>query len=80
MAEWKNARFTKWTEVCSGDIPVKGKTIVCGHLPTYYAKRFDEKREDTEATPFYGNGITAIDGGTDVTGKVNIIVLEDEIL
>ncbi len=79
-ADWKNARFTKWTEAYSGDEPVKEKTIVCGHLPTFFAKRFDKQRGDMEASPFYGKGIIAMDGGTDVTGKVNIIVLDDEIL
>lgn len=79
-ADWKNARFTKWAEAYYGDEPVKGKTIVCGHLPTFFAKRFDEQRGDMEVSPFYGKGIIAIDGGTDITGKVNVIVLEDKLI
>ena len=79
-ADWKNARFTKWAEVYSGTAPIDGKTVVCGHFPTFFAKRFDEQRGDMEASPYYGNGIIAIDGGTDVSGKVNLVVLEDELI
>ena len=78
--DWKNARITKWTDMYSGTEAIKGKTVVCGHFPVYYAKRFDRRRENMETTPFFGKGVIAIDGGTDVTGKVNVVVLEDELL
>ena len=80
VPEWEKARFTKWTDVYTGVAPIAGKTVVCGHMPTFFAKRFDAGRDDGDAGPFYGNGIIAIDGGTYDTGKVNIVMLEDEVL
>lgn len=77
--DWIHARITKWTDMYTGAAPLKGKILVCGHIPAFFAERFDRKREDTCAEPFFGNGLIAIDGGTHDTGKVNIIVLEDDI-
>jgi hypothetical protein len=39
-----------------------------------------EFEEDAIWDPYYANGIIAIDGCTAHTGKVNVLVLEDEFI
>ena len=60
---WKEARWQKWTEQYQGEPPVPGKTVVCGHMPTF-------------GDIFYGNGLIAIDAGTDDTNRINVLVLD----
>ncbi len=78
--EWKRARWTKWHEMYEHCNRLKDKTIVCGHVPSFYAKKYDPKI--TEQTPdiFYGNGVTVLDAGTYTTGRVNVWVVEDELI
>ena len=59
-----------------------GKTVVCGHFHTSYGhSKFERKctefGEDADFSPFYAEGIIAIDGCTAHSGKVNCIVIED---
>ena len=79
-AQWSNARWVKWTEKYDGTAPIEGKTLVCGHMPTFYAGKFDPTREKNSPDIFYGNGLIAIDGGTYDSGRVNVLVLEDNLL
>ncbi len=76
---WEQARWIKWTERYDGSKPLAEKTLVCGHMPTFYANKFDAARLEDNADIFYGNGIIAIDAGTFDTKQVNVLVLEDDL-
>ena len=78
--EWEKARWVKWTDKYTGEKPLDAKTVVCGHMPTFYAKKFDRTRSDNDGGIFWGNGIIAIDAGTHDTGQVNVLVLEDNLI
>ncbi len=74
---WKKARWTKWTDMYKACDRLADKTIVCGHVPSFYANKFDPQRASDDASPFYGDGIIALDAGTFTTGAVNVLVIEE---
>jgi serine/threonine protein phosphatase 1 len=76
---WHYARFLEWQLMYGTPSRLPDKTIVCGHRATRYAHFFDPDRDQNDAGIFYGRGVTAIDGCTVLTGKVNILVLEEEM-
>ena len=76
---WQKARWEKWTENYNGERPLENKTVVCGHMPVFYADRFEPSREKNSPDIFYGNGIIAIDAGTYNSKQVNVRVLEENI-
>ena len=76
---WEKARWIKWTERYEGENPLLDKTLVCGHMPTFFAKFFDETRGENNYDTFYGKGLIAIDAGTFDTQRINVLVLEDAI-
>lgn len=62
-----------------------GKTIVCGHWNSSYGhSKYEHKGteydENADFSPFYDDGIIAIDACTACSKLVNCIVLEDEPL
>lgn len=75
--DWQQARWIKWTEKYDGKRPLETKTLVCGHMPTFYANKFDSTRAESDASIFYGNCLIAIDAGTYDTKQVNVLMLED---
>lgn len=77
---WEKARWVKWTERYDGQRPLADKTLVCGHMPTFFAKASGSGRSANSCDIFYGNGIIAIDAGTADTKKINVLVLEDSLL
>ncbi len=77
---WEQARWTKWVERYNGERPLADKTLVCGHVPSFYANRFDPKRQKDDADIFHGNGLIVIDAGTFDTKQVNVLVLEDSLI
>ena len=77
---WEKARWIKWTERYEGENPLLDKTLVCGHMPTFFAKFFDETRGENNYDTFYGKGLIAIDAGTFDTKRVNVLVLEDVLI
>ncbi len=77
---WEKARWTKWTEKYDGNRPLLDKCLVCGHMPTFYACKFDGNRAKDDADIFYGNGLIAIDAGTYDSKRVNVLVLEDDLI
>lgn len=77
--DYEKARWVKWNEMYNGERPLPDKTLVCGHLPAFYAARFDDTREENDADIFYGNGLIAIDAGTYTTNQINVLVIEDEV-
>lgn len=83
--DWYFARWTNGMEAWRGGVREAGKTIVCGHWHCSYGHSIIEHKggefgADADYTPFYGDGIIAIDACTAVSGKVNCIVIDDDEL
>lgn len=78
--EWEKARWKKWNEMYEICDRVADKTIVCGHVPTFYASKFDKSRTPEDSSVFYGEGVTVIDAGTFTSGRTNVLVIEDELI
>lgn len=78
--DWKKARWIKWNEKYDCKRPLAEKTLVCGHVPTFYANKFDSTRSETDASIFHGNGIIAIDAGTYDTKQINVLVIDDDLM
>ena len=60
-----------------------GKKIVCGHWHcsfghTHYENKGGEFENDPDFSPYYGEGIIALDACTAFSKKVNCIVIDDE--
>lgn len=78
-AAWEKARWVRWNEQYVGLRPLADKTLVCGHVPTFYANALDPGRGKDCCDIFYGNGLIVVDAGTADTKKVNVLVLEDRL-
>ncbi len=74
---WERARWIKWTDQYIGERPLADKTLVCGHVPTFFAYRVDSRRDASNADIYYGNGLIAVDAGVFDTQRVNVLVLEE---
>lgn len=79
-SQWEKARKSKWHLNYKGEAPLKNKTLICGHVPTFYGWEVDPSRSKDCADIFYGNGLIAIDAGTHDTKKVNVLVIEDNLI
>ena len=75
---WEKARWVRWNEQYVGLSPLADKTLVCGHVPTFYANALDPSRSKNCCDIFHGNGLIAIDAGTADTQQVNVLILENE--
>jgi hypothetical protein len=75
---WEKARWVKWNERYVGLRPLADKTLVVGHVPTWYASAFDGNRDKKDFSIFRGNGMIGIDAGTADTQHINVLVIEDE--
>lgn len=89
--DWRNASQEEWADATWGspfDMAERGlmpnKTIVFGHRATEYKWAEVEHRKefgpDARFDPYYGDGFIAIDACTAHSGKVNVLVIEDEFL
>ena len=87
--EWEQARWLNGIDMAHDGFIEPNKTIVCGHWHCSYGHMLDsiktdnwisEFHEDAIWEPYYGNGVIAIDACTAHTGKVNVLVIEDEFL
>lgn len=78
--DWEKARWTKWTEKYNGEKVLSDKTLICGHVPTFYANKFDDTRQKDCSDIFFGNGLVAIDAGTYDSKQINVLVLEDRLI
>ena len=79
-SEWKRARFLEWYRMYGADAMLNGKTIVCGHRTSRFACLVGETREPDDYSPFFAEGLVAIDTATIQSGLVNVFVIEDEDL
>lgn len=75
---WEGARFLEWQQTYAKNLTIPGKTIVCGHRPAAFGYYFDPSREPDDFSAFRGKGVIAIDASTMRSGKVNLIVIEDD--
>lgn len=81
---WRRARWSNGMELsCKYRINEPDKTVVCGHWHASYGhSRFENKGtewgRDADHSPFFGDGIIAIDGCTAVSQSVNCIVIDDK--
>jgi len=77
--EWRRATWTKWHEAYrEGGLLPQDKILVCGHRTVLYGTLFDSTRETYDFSPFYGNGMIAIDAQTVTSRQVNVLVLPNE--
>jgi hypothetical protein len=80
---WQRARWLNGMELaCKHGITEYGKTIVCGHFHTSYGHAIidgqgEESGPNADYSPFYADGIIALDACTARSGRVNCIVIED---
>lgn len=80
-SDWKFARWYNGMEASWQGAIEQGKTIVCGHCRCSYGhSRFygdgEERGENANYSPYYSEGIIALDGCTVISKKVNCIVIE----
>lgn len=79
--EWNSARWYNGMDAAQTS-PVD-KTVVCGHWHCSYGHwkyeyKGSEFGPDADFNPYYGPHIIALDACTAHSGKVNILVIEDE--
>ena len=82
---WNKARWINGMAAAKAGVTESEKTIICGHWHCSYGhSNFEGKGtefgEDADFTPYYGKGVIALDACTGHSGKVNVIVVEDEPL
>ncbi len=92
MGNWRDANQYQWDDaawLCSFDMIDQGlgidKCIVAGHWHASYGRHMVEGTSefgpDADFSPFnYNDKLIMIDGCTAHTGKVNVLVLEDEFI
>ena len=82
--EWDDAMWLCGPKMARNGYNNTGKIIVFGHWHTSYLwaikEGISEFDEDAKFDIFYGDNFIAIDGCTAHTGKVNVLVLEDELI
>jgi hypothetical protein len=89
--DWRHAHFSDWETARWGnpyELAKRGflpdKTLVFGHYHTSWPRHkyegMTEFGDGSDFSIYYGSGYIAIDACTAYTGKVNVLVLEDEFL
>lgn len=81
-SQWDRARWENGMELAHYGIVEPGKTIVCGHWHcsfghANYEGKGGEFDNNPDFTPYYGDGIIALDACTSFSRKVNCIVIQD---
>ncbi|MBR4655883.1 MAG: metallophosphoesterase [Oscillospiraceae bacterium] len=87
-SDWRNAPRDEWDKTRwsngmeAADSCMEKKTIVCGHWHASYGhSKYEHKGSefgpDADFSPYYGSRIIAMDACTAISGKVNVIILED---
>lgn len=79
---WNYARWINGMQAAKSGVIEKDKTIVCGHWNCsyghfYYEGKGSEYDSDADYSPYFSNGIIAIDACTTVSKKVNCLIVED---
>lgn len=81
--EWREARW--YNGMDAAQTSRAGKTVLCGHWHCSYGharyeKKGSEDGPDADFSPYYGPGVIALDACTALSGRVNVLVLEDDPL
>ena len=80
---WRRAKWVNGMELaCLHGVTEPNKTVVCGHFHASYGHSVidgvcTEWGADAVFTPFYADGVIALDACTARSGFVNCIVIED---
>ena len=81
---WERARwYNGMSLACTHGVKEPGKTIVCGHWHASFGHvnidgtSTEEWGDGADTSPFYADGIIAIDSGVAVSGRLNCLVIED---
>lgn len=82
---WEAARWINGMNAAQQGAVIAGKTVVCGHYNASWGhcnieNACPEFGEGADSSPYYAEGIIAIDACTAASGRVNCIVIEDEEL
>lgn len=80
--EWDKARWINGMEAAHCGVTEPNKTIVCGHWHcsfghSNYEGNGGEFDNDSDFSPYFADGIIAIDACTAFSDRVNCIVIED---
>ena len=80
---WKNARWINGMDAAQSCM--EPKTVFCGHWHCSYGHAVYERKgpelgPDADFSPYFGPGIVALDACTAYSGKINVLVVEDEPL
>ncbi len=83
--EWSRARWINGMDAAYQGVTVYGKTVVCGHWHCSYGHsryhgRGEEIGANSDFSPYYDNGIIAIDACTVYSRRINCLVIEDDPL
>ena len=89
--DWRNAHYSDWDAARWGnpyDMAVRGllpdKTIIFGHWHTSWPRhKYEDKPEvgdGADFSPYFGDGYIGIDACVAHSGKINVLVLEDDFL
>ncbi|MCX4363147.1 MAG: metallophosphoesterase [Clostridia bacterium] len=84
-ADWTYARWYNGMLAAHQGVVEAGKIIVCGHWHcsfghAHYEENGSEFGKDADFSPYYGDGIIALDACTIQSKKVNCIVINDKEL
>ncbi len=79
---WDDSRWINGMEAAHERALIPGKTIVCGHWNSsfghsYYEGNGGEFDNNPDFSPYYADGIIALDACTVKSGFVNCIVIDD---
>ena len=82
---WEEARWINGMEAAYQGISEQGKTIICGHWHCSFGHSNYERKgnafgKDADFSPYYADGIIAIDACTAYSGKMNCLIIEDETI
>lgn len=80
--DWDSARWYNGMEAAKQGVKEPGKTIICGHWHCSYGHaniqgQGEENGPFADYSPYYNEGVIAIDACTVMSRKVNCIVLEE---
>jgi len=70
--QWHDARWTWWVKGQYMPGRSDDKTVVCGHYPTCVSCG--------DPSVYHGDRFIAIDAGTSRSGRINVLVLEDNLI
>ena len=77
LSFWEEARYGDWRKMLSMKRILPDKTIICGHRTAALAYEFDPNRSEDDFSPFYADGMIAIDTLTVQSGRINVLVIDD---